>query len=59
MQQIRNDIQLDSYSLKESDTSTDLSLNKVSSNKAPLLNHSGFFYDMKAENFGAEKGAPP
>ncbi|CAF1401308.1 unnamed protein product, partial [Adineta steineri] len=59
MQQIRNDIQLDSYLLKESVISTDLSLNKVPSNKAPSLHHSGFFYDMKAENFGAEKGAPP
>ncbi|CAF1401341.1 unnamed protein product [Adineta steineri] len=59
MQQIHSDIQLDSYSLKESDIATDLSLNKVSCNKAPSLHHSGFFYDMKAENFGAEKGAPP
>ncbi|CAF1361248.1 unnamed protein product [Adineta steineri] len=59
MQQIRNDIQLDSYLLKESVISTDLSLNKAPSNKAPSLHHSGFFYDMKAENFGAEKGAPP
>ncbi|CAF4302450.1 unnamed protein product, partial [Adineta steineri] len=55
MQQIHSDIQLDSYSLKESDIATDLSLNKVSCNKAPSLHHSGFFYDMKAENFGAEK----